>query len=232
MDELPKPSTEEAVALRSESAISVRESGVGVALGGGAESADPDGVGVMPGVRRGRGRSSWGRSPGAGDEVRRLNGQHADDQEAAGDARDQVVADATPGLSCVELLPRLIQTRTLSRLASFAILATGRHGTSLTPGRCPGPPRSAEQPPMQYLTLWRMHVAAQRCAKAVPAWRSWFCNWLRIRSGVQSCIQTPVRRVARHVAQAGGLKTGELLLLVKREAAGVCAIPARARPCS
>ena len=66
------------------------------------------------------------------------------------------------------------------------------------------------QPPMQYLTLWRMHVAAQRLREGRGSVAQiGFRHWLRIRSGVQSCIQAPVRHVARHLAQAAGLKTGE-----------------------
>src|SRR5512134_3825571 len=33
----------------------------------------------------------------------------------------------------------------------------------------------------------------------------WFCDRLRIRGGVQSCLQTPVRQLAWYLAQAAGL---------------------------
>ncbi len=60
------------------------------------------------------------------------------------------------------------------------------------------------QPPMQYLALWRMHMAGARQLRGGAQQRGpdRVRDRLRIGGGVQSCVQAAVRRFARHLAQA------------------------------
>ena len=56
--------------------------------------------------------------------------EHTEDDDASDHAGEEIVATASAGLVVVQLLPRLIHTSALTRLAVFA---ARRHGTSLAP---------------------------------------------------------------------------------------------------
>jgi len=70
---------------------------------------------------------------GPGGEERELSGEDRDEQDAAADARDEVVAAAAVHLRGVQLPASVIGAGTLPRDARILVPAAGRHCASRSP---------------------------------------------------------------------------------------------------